>query len=232
MMAGKRVSACALVALLVGTGAASGQPRLTKEAIPKDLPSDIRVLLEECFAPGPSARGDAAKKLGELGAQASAAVPFLVSMLGDDESYMDSFKAGTMVLYGMSSPGRRAAVALGSIGSAAVEPLLRVLQEKEGPNRDKAALGLGLAKDPRAVVPLIEALADKEARLQGEAAEALGSLKDLRAVAPLIAALRDGDEAVSGKAHEALQELTAQKLGKDPAQWQEWWQSQKKQPLE
>ncbi len=219
---------CAIVALLLVVPA-SAQPKLGKEAIPLDVPSDVRILLEHCFESQASARGDAAKKLGELGARASAAVPFLVSILGDDESFMDSIKIGTMVIHGMSSPGRQAAVALGSIGGPAVEPLLRSLQDKAAANRDKAALALGGTKDARAVLPLIDALADKDARVRAEAASALGSLKDLRAVPPLIAALRGGEQAVTGKAHEALQELTAQKFGKDPAQWQEWWQSHGKQ---
>jgi HEAT repeat protein len=217
----------ALLALLLAS-AASAQPRLAQDTIPQDVPAEIRTLIEQCYGSSPAARGDAAKALGELGAKASAAVPFLASMLGDDESYMDSVKIGTLVLHGMSSPSRRAAVALGQIGAPAIDPLLRLLQDRKGANRDKAALALGITRDSRAVTPLIEAIADKEARLRAEAASALGGMKDLRAVAPLIGALRDADQAVSDKACEALQELTGQKLGKDWERWQEWWQSQKK----
>jgi len=193
----------AVAALLVGA-LASAQQRVAEETIPQDLPSEVRSLLEQCYAPAASARGGAAEKLGELKEKAGPAVPFLISMLGDDVSYMDSFTAGGMTISGSTSPGRKAAVALGRIGSAAVEPLLKVLQDAKGPNRDKAALALKIAQDPRAVPPLIEALADKDAQLRYEAASALGSLKDERAVAPLIEALADKDARLRGEAASAL----------------------------
>jgi HEAT repeat protein len=229
-------SCVAVVAVFLAGAVASAQPKLPKETIPQDLPSEIRSLLEQCYASEASARGsaartrgEAAKNLGQLKEKAGPAVPFLISMLGDDESYADSIRAGQMIIHGTSSPGRRAAVALGSIGSAAVEPLLKVLEAAKGSDRNNAALALGIAKDPRAVPPLIEALAGQDARLRSEAATALGRLKDTRAVAPLIGALSDPDEAVSRAAREALEELTAQKFGKDQARWQEWWQANKKQ---
>jgi HEAT repeat protein len=190
-----------------------------------DLPPEVRSLLEQCYA---SARGGAAEKLGQLKEKAEPAIPFLISMLGDDVSHLDSFRAGEMTIYGSTSPGRKAAVALGRIGSAAIEPLLKVLQDAKGPNRDMAALALGIAKDPRAVPPLIEALADKGAQLCGEAA-ALGGLKDVRAVAPLIGALSDADKDVSRAAQNVLEKLTAQKFGKNRARWEKWWQTNKKQ---
>jgi HEAT repeat protein len=218
----------AVAALLVGA-LASAQQRAAKETIPQDLPTEVRSLLEQCRASAASARGGAAEKLGELKEKAGPAVPFLISMLGDDVEYSDSITVGGMTIYGNTSPGRKAAVALGRIGSEAIEPLLKVLQDVKGPNRDKAAVALGIAKDPRAVPPLIEALADKDARLRREAASALGSLKDERAVAPLIGALSDADEAVPRAAQEALEELTAQKFGKDRGRWEQWWQTNKKQ---
>jgi len=229
-------SCVAVAAVFLAGALASAQPRLPKETIPQDLPSEIRALLEQCYASAPSARGsaartrgDAAKSLGQLKEKAAPAVPFLISMLGDNVGYTESTRVGQTMIFGISSPGRHAAVALGSIGSAAVEPLLKVLEAAEGPNRDKAALALGIAKDPRAVPPLIEALAGQDARLRSEAATALGGLKDQRAVAPLIGALSDPDEAVSSAAQEALGQLTAQKFGKNQARWQAWWQAHKKQ---
>jgi HEAT repeat protein len=104
-----------------------------------------------------------------------------------------------------------------------------VLQDLEGPNRDKAAVALGIAEGPKVVQPLIHALADKNAQLRREATAALGRLKDMRAAPPLIGALSDGDEAVSRECQEALEELTAQKFGKDPARWQERWRANKKE---
>jgi HEAT repeat protein len=225
----KRLNSCWItLALLLTATMTAAQPRVAKETIPQDAPADIRELLDRCFSPAASVRGDSAKKLGERAAQASAAVPILIAMLGDEESYMDSVKIGTMVIHGMSSPGRQSAVALGLIAGPAVEPLLNILRNKAVANRDLAALALGGAKDSRAVPLLIDALTEKDNRLRAEAAAALGGFKDSRAIPPLIAVLRDVDEKVAARAHESLQELTAQTFGKDAAQWQTWWQSQKK----
>jgi HEAT repeat protein len=218
----------ALVALLAGIPAA-GQPKLAKESIPPDLPPKIRLLVEQCFAPAPSARGDAAEKLGRLGAEAAPAIPFLVSMLGDDETYSGSSTVGSggfsMGLSGTFNVGRVAAVALSKIGRPAVKPLLDVLQDQQALARERAAVALGLAGDPTAVEPLIGALGDNDPRVRREAAKALGFLKDLRAVVPLINSLADADEAASHEAQRALEELTAQTFGKDQARWREWWQA-------
>lgn len=215
----------ALPILLLCASIAAAQTKPTKESIPPDAPASVRAILEGCFAPSALARGDAAKKLGELGPAAAAAVPILFSMLGDEESYMDSIKIDTMVIHGFSNPARQAALALGAIGGPALERLLRTVQNKAGAHRDMAALALGRAKDPRAVAPLIAALTDADAKLRAEAASALGSLGDKSAVPPLISALGDADKKVSDNAHQALQSLTEQSFGKDPAQWQAWWKA-------
>jgi len=69
-----------------------------------------------------------------------------------------------------------AALALGSIGEPAVNPLLRALREGDGNLRWGAAIALGKIRDPRAVEPLIWALADKYENVRAESASALGAI--------------------------------------------------------
>jgi len=226
---GLALSCVIAAAVAFSAVSANAQPKLAKGAIPQDASPEVRQLLERCYASTASARGDAADGLGELKELSGPAIPHLMSMLGDDESYMKTFTAGTLRIPGTTSPGGRAAVALGKIGGAAVEPLLKLLADRTQGHRDRAAMALGIAKDPRAVQPLIRALLEKEAPLRAAAAEALGGLKDRRAVEPLIGALGDPQDEVSRGAQSALEELTEQKLGKDAARWQEWWKANRAQ---
>lgn len=222
----------ALVVLGIASSASAQSgigPKVGKEAIPKDIAPNVRLLIEQLYAPVPQKRGDAAKALGELGEKGALAIPFLIAMLGDEESYMDSFTIGNFRFHGFTDPARRAAVALGSMGGGAVEPLLKILKDRKELNREKAAVALGVAKDSRAVAPLIEVLAETDAGLRAEAAEALGKIKDARAVEPLIKLLKDASDEVSGKAQTALEEITGQKFGNDQTQWLQWWQKNKKQ---
>ena len=89
-----------------------------------------------------------------------------------------------------------ATAALGSLGTAAIDELLREL-----PTRNRAVkLGiieaLGEIGDPRAVEPLIRFLRDPSVEVRWETALALGEIGDPRATAPLLAGLRDPDRYV------------------------------------
>src|SRR5712691_10184949 len=82
---------------------------------------------------------------------------------------------------------RRAALAAGRIGDAAVVPaLLPLLQDGEVEVRQMAAFAFGLVGDATAVDALVAALKDPEPVVRGRAAEALGQIGDARA-APAIA---------------------------------------------
>ncbi|MBZ0318985.1 MAG: HEAT repeat domain-containing protein [Anaerolineae bacterium] len=83
-----------------------------------------------------------------------------------------------------------AAEALGQIGDVrAVEPLISVLNHSDWTVRDAAAEALGQIGDARAVEPLIAALLNKD--YTPSAAKALAQIGDVRAVEPLIAKLGD-----------------------------------------
>jgi HEAT repeat protein len=82
-----------------------------------------------------------------------------------------------------------AAEALVKLGSLAVEPLIRTLDDGHSSTRQTVAEILGKLGDTRAVGPLIERLQDEEWYVRQAAAEALGKLGDARAVQPLIEAM-------------------------------------------
>ncbi len=100
-----------------------------------------------------------------------------------------------------------------TLGSAAVEPLLGLLEWGDTPLEEKALETLGSIGDARAVEPLITVLKDSDEVARFSAVKALGKIGDTRAVEPLIAALEDSDEDVRKGAAEALD-----KLGWQPGQ--------------
>ncbi|MDD1667558.1 MAG: HEAT repeat domain-containing protein [Methanomicrobiales archaeon] len=110
-----------------------------------------------------------------------------------------------------------ATAALGSLGTVAIDELLRQL-----PTRNRAVkLGiieaLGEIGDPRAVEPLVRELRDPSVEVRWETALALGEIGDTRATEPLLAGLRDPDRYVRyGTA------LALQKIGWKPGDEGEW----------
>jgi HEAT repeat protein len=76
------------------------------------------------------------------------------------------------------------------MGSAAVEPLLRLLRDSDDEVRNFAAVMLGSIRDLTAVAPLIESLGDPDVNVRHAAATGLGQIGAPEAVLPLVAALR------------------------------------------
>jgi HEAT repeat protein len=96
-------------------------------------------------------------------------------------------------------------IALGD--KRAIEPLLRILRNKESNDmlQQTAGLALGYLK-PRAVPSLIHKLNDtsEEPYVRAWIAEALGAIGDMRAIPPLMRALRDSSSAVRERTADAL----------------------------
>ncbi|NEQ20796.1 MAG: HEAT repeat domain-containing protein, partial [Microcoleus sp. SIO2G3] len=140
-------------------------------------------------------RWRAASALGEIGAEASSAVPALTMALQDEDEYIR----------------RIAAYALGKIGleaASAVPDLIAALQDTDRNLRLVAAYALGkIGPEASSAVPnLITALQDTNAEVRLNAATALGRIgaESKTAVPALIVALQDTDKYVRQGAADAL----------------------------
>jgi len=222
-----------VVVCLLDSRSTYGQPSIPKDEIPSDMPAKVREQVEKLYASDPRARGEAATRLGNLGNRAAEAIPFLISMLGDNTPIPGYFSHGPP-----PSVGYLASDGLVCLGKPAVEPLIAALKDEHRTLRANAVRALAYQHDPRTVGPLIDALADdereirltaayglshyQEARLvepwikalkdeyvevRKYASGSLGWLGDRRAVEPLIAALTDGDSWVREDAVESLGQI-------------------------
>jgi HEAT repeat protein len=115
------------------------------------------VLLDD---PKIEVRQAAARSLGST--QHPAAVPFLMEALGDPYWWYERESAAGDLL-----------TAIEKMGSAAVDPLIDALKDKEGAVRKFAAILLGKIGDPRAIDPLGMALYDMHHDVGKASAEAL-----------------------------------------------------------
>jgi HEAT repeat protein len=126
----------------------------------------------------PFVRKKASWALGEIG-DTMAVKPLITVLTNKDEDWWDR---------------EAAALALGKIGSPAVEPLITVLNNNNLEVRKALALALGEIKDHRVVKPLIMLLNDQSIEVRLQVAMALRKIKDPESVEPLIAILKDKNE--------------------------------------
>jgi len=170
------------------------QPNIPKKDIPSNIPADIRKQIMGLYSSDPTERVYAAVRLGQMGARAVPAIPFLIGMFVD----------GTPVAgRPLNFPGKEATKALVKIGKPAVQPLIAALKDENLYVRLNAAKALGNITDPRAVEPLIAALKDENRWVRKNVAEALVKIGE-PAIKPLIAALKDENSDVRWMATKAL----------------------------
>ena len=151
----------------------------------------------------PVARTKAACDLRELGSQAAPAMARLVALL-DDGSPVDGTVCGERTwgngrfrgVNDTTTPGEQAASALVAIGTAAFEPLTKVLGGPAWIARTNAAWALGALGNRRAVPILSRSLGDTESKVRRTSAWALGALDASEAVPALVEALKDSDAGV------------------------------------
>jgi HEAT repeat protein len=124
---------------------------------PSTFDDITNILLDD---PRIEVRQAAAKALGNT--QHPAALPYLMEALHDSYWWYEREQAAGDLLF-----------ALEQMGTAAVEPLLEALHDKEGTVRKFAAGLLGRLGDPRAIEPLGMALYDMHHEVGKTAAEAL-----------------------------------------------------------
>jgi HEAT repeat protein len=201
--------ALALTGCVVGsTAIVSAQVAIPKENIPSNVPADVRKKIEQLYSPDPEKRAAAACALGEMTSQATPAIPFLISLLGDgaevdadsqcrnefpfeDEEWQPSFEE-----LDESNVARAATQALIAIYEPALEPLIvTMLKASHWRARKNAAWALLHRGGVRGEVmeALIVALGDEAWQVRAQAAAALGhkGASQIDVVGPLLGALKD-----------------------------------------
>jgi HEAT repeat protein len=166
----------------------------------------VKDLIAALSASDPAMRAQAACDLKDEGEAAVQALEPLVRLLSDGAPVERTvceerwWRRDDL----LTTPGQEAAAALVSVGSRAVDPLLRALNQPQWIARRNAAWALGALDEPRAVKPLIAALTDSEPEVRAQAAWALGALDDPAALQKLIDTLRDGEARVRRQSAWAL----------------------------
>jgi len=164
---------------------------LAKIADPRTVEPLIAALKDENV----HVRYAAAEGLGAIG-DATALVPLLTALVVEKD-----------IRYGVKE-------ALARLGGLAVEPLVRVLQDRRWEERHVAAQILGQIADPRAAPALLAALQEEDMYVREAAAEALGQIDTPQAVEPLCALLRDDVWFVRKAAAEALGRIADPRAGR------------------
>ncbi|MEO6212618.1 MAG: HEAT repeat domain-containing protein [Vicinamibacterales bacterium] len=170
-------------------------------------PRGARELIAHLSAPDPEVRTRAACGLREIGDDAAPALDALVALLSDGAPVEQSACGRRWSRWhadNRTSPGEQAAAALVSIGTRAVQPLLRSLESSSWIARRNSAWALGALDDRRGGAPLVKAMADPEPGVRQQAAWALGALDEPAAVPSLVAALKDESSGVRSQAAWAL----------------------------
>ncbi|MGB9181823.1 MAG: HEAT repeat domain-containing protein [Pyrinomonadaceae bacterium] len=178
----------------------------------EQAPQSVREQIKLLQSANPAERAMAACELGEMGAQAKAAIPALIQILGDDApvDQVDCGRRGNFHRKNKwngidkTSPGEIAAVGLSAIGQASVEPLITAARSDKAHARANALFALGLLKGARTVEPLIAGLKDADKEVRARAAWGLGLKQDERVVLPLVETLRDSEAKVREQSAWAL----------------------------
>ena len=149
----------------------------------KTIAPALREEIDRLMSDDAGKRASAAMALSEYEGDVTAAIPYLMAILGDTKQVFGPVLGQTTV--------RGVAVyALGKIGRPAIAPLIASLNAKASDLRQGAAWALGELKVQEAVGPLIEHLSrETEGNALGAAAHALAAIGDKRAVPALISAL-------------------------------------------
>jgi HEAT repeat protein len=142
-----------LAALLFAPGCFSSH--MPAFSLPHNASEEVRGLIANLYNPDPQVRAQACQHLQDRD-DAEPAMPYLLGVIYDDTL---AWSPAASDPYARTEVGHEAAIALGNIGSAAVVPLVAILQS-DAPDkvRTRAVLGLDYARDPRAIPPLIDAL--------------------------------------------------------------------------
>lgn len=217
--------------------AVSREYRAIREALQEMGRDAVPALAAMLRGPVPGMRLDAAWALGQVGTEASSAVPVLVESLKSEDWELREAATSALQRIAPDSPvvadavvqtwmaamrtadrrQRDAAVAvLGRMGARAAQaaPLLAELVEDPTSGAARSLAQMGPAAAP-AVPALTKALANSEVHVRQQAADALGRIGPTArpAVLALIAALKDQDAEVRWRAAVAIGQIGANDSG-------------------
>lgn len=152
-------------------------------SVADSLAGDAGPFINKLRSRDPLVREEAARKLGEL--KDPSAVGPLIVILKKDKDRNVRWNAED---------------ALVNIGSPAVEPLIKMLNDDSWRVRRRAVRTLGKIRDPRAIEPLVASMkTDEDCYVRKSAAKAIGDINDPRAGEILIPALKSRDlEVIEG----------------------------------
>lgn len=135
-----------LAVTLASPGPTSAQPALARDEIPQNMDPDVRRLVEGLYSKDPIERGKSAALLGYGGARSSPAIPYLISILGDETQLKwigNELYSRKMPYPGiLSSPGEEAQKALVRIGRLSISPLINALKDLDPVACTRAAQAL------------------------------------------------------------------------------------------
>jgi HEAT repeat protein len=209
------------------------------------LPPPVRALVDKLRGADLSQQLEGAYSLGQLGASAAPAIPFLLQvlqrndgMIEVDSSLLRYFEAGTSFLFvhgqaNTINPVQIVATAsLGRIGRPAIAPMSVALQGADPTELYFAYLADALARIPdrAATAVLLDLLRGPSGPARSRAAGSLRWNSDPATLDALIAALEDPDAPVRRAAARALERRTGQSLGQDAARWRAWRAEQATRP--
>lgn len=161
--------------------------------IPPGTPDDVRQLILALDSKESEERIRAATELGNLGAAAEPAIPFLIPLLRHHG--LEMVKVGGRGIMSFDLSAKAAATALAKIGKAAIPPLNTALQE---PGAEELAVrwratALARMNNPAALDILLKVVADPAFPERAAVAEALGESSDSRALERLLTLAKEDD---------------------------------------
>jgi hypothetical protein len=227
--------ALALLTPLLDAGAQRPSAPAAPDAA--SLAAPLRALVEKLGAPTMAQQIEGAYGLGQMGASAAPAIPFLllalrrdVGMVDVDTALLKYFEPGTSYLAGrgvvmMINPAQDVASAsLAKIGRPAIAPLSRALQGADPSELFFGYLTDALARvpDPAATAVLLDLLRGANRSARFRVASSLRWNRDPATLDPLIDVLGDSAASVRRTAARALERRTGQSLGEDAARWRAW----------
>jgi HEAT repeat protein len=165
-------------------------PAQPQASIPNNLDPDVRQAIEGLYSEWPAKRAAAAARLGAAGARASAALPYLQSLLRDATQLTGSVTLNDFVQT-RDQVGFHAAAALAGLGEAGQSALQTSARDGDENEKRAAIHALGEAR-VAAAAPLLAKmlLSDESAAVRQPIPLALERIKDPQSVPALIAAFQ------------------------------------------